>query len=72
MERNGCWYRRRRHWRFPLLTLVITWTTVPVIIPWIDIGRCVADIYEYVDTDFYDEIFSHVGCTCYGSEPSHV
>ena len=22
------------------------------IIPWIDSGRCVADIYEYVDTDF--------------------
>jgi hypothetical protein len=54
-ERNGCWYRRSHHWRSPLHTLVITWTSVPSffsIIPWIENGRCVTDIYEYVDTDF--------------------
>jgi hypothetical protein len=29
MERNGCRHRRSHHWRSPLLTLMITWTTVP-------------------------------------------
>ena len=58
VERNVCRHRRSHHWRPPLLTLVITWTTVPSIIPWIDNGRCVADIYEYVDTDFMMNLFA--------------
>lgn len=54
MERNGCRHRRSHHWRFTPLTLVITWTSAQFfcIIPWIDDGRHVTDIYEYVDTDF--------------------
>ena len=61
MERNGCRHRRSHHWRSPLPTLVIARTTVHgffVIIPWIDNGRYVADIYEYVDTDFMMKFFA--------------
>lgn len=61
MERNGCRHRRSHHWRFAPLTLVITWTTAPSffsIIPWIDDGRHVTDIYEYVDTDLMMKFFA--------------
>lgn len=70
MERNGRRHRRSDHWRSPSLTIVSTRTTVAGIIAWIDIGRCVAGLYGYVDTDFAKK--SRIYCTFLRQLPREV